>query len=226
MWGRFVVISLFLGVTPSVVIGAEATIGGVAIKLPAPAGFCDLSISNASDKRMLDIIGDLLTKSGNKLLGYSADCRQLTDWRTGKRKLLDDYMQYQTALATMNSSAPPEPIQQTCATLRAEGEKILSNDLPDLKARAEKAIKNLKINETTFIGVLNEEPTGCYAGIIQSLRTEVNTEKTQVSVFAATIIKNKAVFVYRFAIYQNPDSVSDLLNKLKVDVAALYAANR
>jgi hypothetical protein len=208
----------------STVVAAEARLGEVTLKLPPPSGFCELSESNASDKRMLTIIRDLLTKSGNKLLGYSADCQQLRDWRANKRQLLDDYAQYQASLTSLDKP-PTETVQQTCATLRAEGDKIHAEQKPDAKSRVEAALKKVKVNESTFIGVVAEEPNACFAGVIQQLHTEAGTDKTQLTVFAVTTVKNRTVFAYRFAVY-GPTSVDGLTAKLKNDVAALHAANR
>jgi hypothetical protein len=198
--------------------------GDVSLNLPPPKGFCELSVSNASDKRMLTIVGDLLTQSGNKLLGMSADCKQLTDWRSARRQLLDDYAQYQSSLSAIDKP-PAEPVAQTCATLRAEGNQIVSEQMPDLKARVEAALKKVKMNQTTFIGVLAEEPRACYAGLIQQIHTETGIDKTQLSLFAVTAVKNRTVFVYRFKVHTGSDSVVDGLAKLKEDVAAMYAAN-
>jgi hypothetical protein len=43
--------------------------------------------------------------------------------------------------------------------------------------------------------------------------------------WVVTIIRNRSIAVNRFAVYQNPDTVSAVLAKLKADVAALSAAN-
>lgn len=175
---------------------------------------------------MLTVVGGLVTKAGNTLLSMTADCGQLTAWRAHKRPLLDDYTQYQAATATMESSAPPsESIAQTCATLRASGEKFVADSESTTKANVEKVLTKVKINETAFVGVLAEEPTACYAGMIQKMHTEADTDKTQLIVFAITIVKNKSIFLYRFAAYANSDSVTETLGRMKADVAALYKAN-
>jgi hypothetical protein len=186
---------------PSSVMAASITVGGTSVNLPSPTGFCELTQSNASDKRMITTIDGLLSKSGNKLLSMTADCQQLTAWRTSKRPLLDDFAQYQTTLSQLEaSSGSPEPITTTCATLRAEGETLLSNMMPEIKSRIESTVSKVKVNETAFVGVLDEEPTACYAALIQKFHTAANTDKTQVTVFATTIIKDKLIFVYRMGV--------------------------
>ena len=214
---------VFLAATSSA-MGGQAQLGEVSVNLPPPQGFCDLSAAYPSDSRLLSAIGGLLGQGGNKLLGISADCGQLADWRSGRRPLLDDYAQYQTRLTTIDKP-PSETIKQACASLRAEGEKILSNKMPDFKARIEAALTNVKVNQVSFIGVLAEEPRACYARLIQQVKTQAGTTKTQLNLFAVTTVKNRAIFVYRFAVYKDPDSITTMLPVFKKEVAAFFAAN-
>jgi hypothetical protein len=225
MLARLTFAALIVAAAASTTLAAETNIGGVSITLPPPGGFCELSDSNASDKHMTTMLGGLLEKSGNKLLVMSADCRQLSEWHTGKRKLLDDYGQYQTQIATMNEP-PSETVAETCTTLRKQGDQILAKQLPDIKKRVEATMSQIKLNETKFIGVLGEDNDACYAGLIQKIHTEANTDKTQITAFAIAIVKNKTVFIYRFGVYRNAQTVDLMLRKIKIDVAALMAANR
>jgi hypothetical protein len=109
--------------------------------------------------------------------------------------------------------------------LRNEGSKIVEKEMPDLKARVESALKNVKMNETNFMGVFAEDANACYAGLIQRIHTQAGADKTQLSLFAVTAVKNRTLFVYRFTVYR-PQTVDAALAKLKADVAAMYAANR
>jgi len=139
--------------------------------------------------------------------------------------LLDDYEQYQASIAMMDKPVP-EPVGKTCAALRAQGDKLLADQAPDLKTWVESVLEKVRINETSLLGVLAEDATACYGGLIQKLRTEAGTDKTQLAVFAATIVKNKSIFVYRMAVYLTYDTVTKTLAKLKNDIGALLVANR
>jgi hypothetical protein len=225
MLARLTLAALLLAAAAPGAFAAQVNIGGASINLPPPGGFCELNNSNESDKRMLTTLGPLLEKSGNKLLGMFADCGQLSGWHTGKRQLLDDYAQYQTPIASMDKP-PSETVAETCTTLRKQGEQILANQLPDIKKRVESTLSKIKLNETSFLGVLGEDNDACYAGLIQKIHTEANTDKTQITAFAISLIKKKSVFTYRFSVYQNPQSADALLGKIKIDIAALVAANR
>lgn len=80
-----------LAVASTAAMAADVMVGGVSITLPAPAGFCELSANNPVDSRAVTALSGMLAQSGNMLLGISADCQELTDWRAGRRLLLDDY---------------------------------------------------------------------------------------------------------------------------------------
>src|SRR5262249_38285932 len=134
---------------------AETTIGGVSIKLPAPAGFCELSADQPLDNRALTTLGALLETGGSRLLGVSADCQQLADWRAGKR-LLEDYAQFQTIIARMDQgvASPRAYIHEMCATLRARGNEINTALAPNIKSKMEAAVPNSKVTSQEFAGVL------------------------------------------------------------------------
>src|SRR5439155_15127442 len=131
MFVRPALIALALVASASSAIAAEATVGGVSVKLPPPARFCELTERDPSDKRMLTVLGELVTKVGNKLLVMSADCKQLTEWRASKRPLLDNLAQYQTPIS---DSPPTETVAQTCATLRAQRSELAAKKAPHNKA--------------------------------------------------------------------------------------------
>jgi hypothetical protein len=123
----------------------------------------------------------------------------------------------------MIENAPRETIARACASAK-ESDEVSSDEMPDIKTRIETAFKKIKVNQTASLGVLAEEPSACYAGLLRQVQREAG-DKTQLCVFALTTVKNRWVFIYRFTVYTGSDSVIAGLAKLKTDVAALYAAN-
>jgi hypothetical protein len=92
-------------------------------------------------------------------------------------------------------------------------------------ASAEASALKIKLNESGFIGVLAEDPTACYAALLQKLLTQFGTEKTQVVLFATTVVKRKMIFYYLFSPYVSADTVTAMVALHKKNVAALLAAN-
>jgi len=206
----------------------EVSIGGVSITLPAPAGFCELSADQPADNRALTMAGGRHEKEGNKLLGFFADCQQLADWRAGKRRGVDDYVQAHANIADMVQVvvSPKAAIHEACVKLRAEGEDFTSAGAPDIKSKIEGSLPNVKVNSLEFVGVLAEDDTACYAAGILKARLPNGADTTQLYLHAITVVKSKVIFVNRFAPYTSADATLGLLAKLRDTVAALHAANK
>jgi hypothetical protein len=206
----------------------DAKIGSTSVTLTAPPGHCELEQTDAADARIIKAIEGMLA-SDNRLLAAFADCKQLTQWRAGKRPLLDDIAQYQTPARTVDAPAPAAPedmLKQVCAKMREEGEKTVAGLAADIKTRIEQVMKDVKHNQMRFLGVVAEEPTACYAVIVQRFKAETGKDVTQAALFATTFVKGKLVYYYLFAPYQSPYTVTALLAKHKVNVAALLSANK
>jgi len=215
-------VCLFLDVA-SDAVAAQAKVEGVSIALPVPAGFCELTSGNPVDQRLLGTIGDTLAKArGNQLLAMAADCRQLAEWRDGRR-LLGDYGQYQ---APRMAAASDETFRQTCAALRAQGGRSFADLKGDAKTRMEESLRQMKVNEQRFAGFLGEEPTACYIALLQRLKSDEGADVTQLTVLAITMVKGKFLFVNRYAPYLEPDTINETLTQLKATIAALQAANQ
>jgi len=217
-------LSLVGMMAPTAAMAGEATLGGVSVTLPPSAGFCDMSANHLADSRAIASLSQILERTGGKLLSETADCSQLADWRVGRRKLLDDYAQYQTRVALLDKPASGL-LAQTCNTLRVLGNSMLAKEWPNLKARIESALQNVKADKPTDLGVLDEDANGCYGGLIQKMRTEAGTDKTVAGLGAITVVRNRLLYLWRYTVYHDPDTVDALLAKVKLDVAALIAAN-
>src|SRR5215813_2176640 len=196
---------------------ADVSVGGVSIALPAPAGFCELSAGQPLDNRALTTIGGLIEKMGNRLLGASADCRQLADWRAAKRPLLDDYATFQVRVTDIDRvvASPKAFIHEACATMRAQEREATLNAAPDFKSKIEGALTNVKMNSLEFVGVLAEDDTACYAAHILKARAQSGADKTQIRVLSVSVVKSKAIRVTRHAVYRDADATSALLAKLQ-----------
>jgi hypothetical protein len=219
---------LVLVAMASVALAKDAKIGNVTINLVPPPNFCELTELNPSDARMLKLVRDMVSSAQNDLLGMYADCQQLSDWHTGARKLLDDFVQFQTLSSMKSADAPRitgETVKEACAQMRTQGEKIATDMMPDINKRAAELSKQIRMNEVRFLGVIDEEPLACYAALLQKFSTEVGTEKVQIGLTATTTLKDKAVYFILFAPYVDEQTVSGMLVTHKRNVATLLAAN-
>jgi len=210
-------------------LAKEVSVGQASITLTTPSGQCELDPTQPGDAHMLQVTESTLASVGNRLLAFYADCKQLGDSRARKRPLLGDFAQYQTSIATADAPGPAEPeaaIKELCSKQRAEGERAMSGLTPDIKARVEEAVRGAKVNQMRFLGVVGEEPGACYAALVQRLKTETGKDATIVAVYATVFIKGKVVHYYLYSPYRSAQTVTGLLARHKVNVAALLAANK
>ena len=173
---------LLLACVPSGVMAKEARIGPVAVSLPPPPGYCEMDAAQAADARMLATVNEMLGATGNRLVVASAECKQLKEWRKGKRASIDNLAQYQTlsSLEEGQLSAPPEiAIKEMCDQMRAQAEQLMDDVAGNLRDRAEKAMQNVKFEDTKFLGVIAQEPLACYGGLLQKSKAEDGAERAR-----------------------------------------------
>ncbi len=209
-------------------LAKDAKVGQTSVTLTAPSGQCELDPGQPSDARMLQITESTLASVGNRLLGFYADCKQLNDWRTGKRALLEDFAQYQTAIAAMDAPAPAAPaeaIKQLCSQQREASEKMVTGIATDMKARIEEAVRGVQLNQVRSLGVVAEDASACYAALVQRFKAETGKDVTIMALFATTFVQGKLVLYYLYSPYRSAQTMPALLAKQKLNVAALLAAN-
>jgi len=209
-------------------LAKDAKVGQTSVTLTAPSGQCELDPGQPSDARMLQITESTLASVGNRLLGFYADCKQLNDWRTGKRALLEDFAQYQTAIAAMDAPAPAAPaeaIKQLCSQQREASEKMVTGIATDMKARIEEAVRGVQLNQVRSLGVVAEDANACYAALVQRFKAETGKDVTIMALFATTFVQGKLVLYYLYSTYRSAQTMTALLAKQKLNVAALLAAN-
>jgi hypothetical protein len=224
MFSRIASLALLtFALAASVAAAKDVKVGSVSLSLTPPSEFCDLDERQAIDSRIIIQTENTVAAGGNRLLAISADCNQLAELRAAKRKLLDDYAQYQVLAALLHPDAPKvtaDFIKEACRDMRAEGEKTAA------ALRTDEVLKSMKLNDFRFLGVLHEEPMVCYGGILQKFPTEISTEKTQISIFGLIALKDTMIYYYSYARYEDPNSVSKLLATHKRNVAAFLEANK
>jgi hypothetical protein len=156
----------------------------------------------------------------------SADCKQLADWRSRARNLLDDYAQYQVSVAGMLTNSPPDSLKPSCDALRRQGNDLNASAIPRAKKAFEDVTKAMEFKDSQFIGVLDEDSSTCYFGLMTKIKSEAGAEKLQLVIGAIVLLKAKFVFYYSFSIYQSSDTALAVLRQHKVNVSALLAANK
>jgi hypothetical protein len=209
-------------------VGAHAentAMGSVTLKLDVPAGYCALDTRQKADKRVFDVVSGSLARTGNDLLGMSADCKELTTFRGSKNYYLQHYAQYQTQASQRAQSFGIEAAQDACKDLRTRGEQLAKDVVASANEAIHKAISTIDVQQQTFLGIVGDDPAGCYAGLFQTIKAEDGSIKRQVCVFFIGSIRDRELFVYFFAPYENDASLPALTKVSQDHLSKVKAAN-
>lgn len=204
------------------------TIGGRQVNLVIDPDQCELDRNNPSDKRVYELVERAL-QGQNQLLMSAADCQQLPEWRRGQRPTLDDFTQVQVGLTYINqdlTGRETATVQEICAFLRKQGDAFVAGPMVEFRERFNRATGDVKLNETTFIGVVHEDNRACYASLVQKVRTDQGRDKLILSVFAHVVIRGRLLYIYRYTEGESFASMVKLTDLLKETVAAHLDANR
>ncbi len=204
---------------------ADVQLGNVTLKLDPPAGECAFDPGQASDKRMIDFLNTALGNGGIDLLGMNADCGELRDWRAGSLPLLKHFAQYQIAKASRTTSFTLKEAAAACAQTREQGAKMASDSTGEANDSIHKANSKIDFQGQTFLGVLAQDPNGCYVGMFQKYKAETGAIVSQLNVFFMGSIKDRAVNFYLWGPHENDASVATMLTAVQAQVAKVKSAN-
>jgi hypothetical protein len=203
----------------------QLQIGSAKLDLPMPPSYCELDDGKAADKRELTAIRGMLEST--TLLAMFADCNQLDQWRSGKLPLLKNMIQYQTVTEAIDQTAGPDDIEAGCAELRANGQKIIGDMMPDVRSRAEIFMKNVDHIGQQFLGVLDETPGSvCYSAVLNRFKAENGIYVVQMTLWAMTVVKQRPFYIYVFAPYMDATTMPTALANLKTYYTSFVDANK
>lgn len=204
-----------------------AQIGGVAVKLPVASGDCALERANPTDLRAIELVESLIRQS-NELHLSVTNCTDLTDWRGGKLPNLRDYMQVQSprSLQQQNFAGQEKAIiSANCNAVRQQGGALVSSAADSIKKRLEEAQQQALIQNLSLLGALDEDDFGCYTGLLIKGQTEQGKPKTQLCIFATTVLNGKLVYLYHYSDKLDEAEIERVLNERKATAKAYVQAN-
>jgi hypothetical protein len=201
------------------------TLGDTSLRLLTPPGFCQLVDSDVTDRRLLSLMREQIRP--NQLLAVFADCAQLTNLRTGRIPHLDDVFYY-AASETMTkpgARATEKSLGEFCDFVRAEGDKLFPSAISEPTARLEKALEGVKVNESRLLGVMKQEAGACYWGMLQGLQAQAGSSKTNLTISAIMLLKDKQVTGIAVSRFVDKRTSDQMLSKHTAIVAKNRSAN-
>jgi hypothetical protein len=209
--------SLLAGPAPA----KDVDVGGTAITVSPPRGQCELDPNVVTDKSLLTQTTQMTEGSGTPLLAIYVDCQQQLDWRAGKLK----YIGKKTLIETLKTDSH-EAIPAICADMREQGKKYAADDVERVKRDlADTSRQKQRYDGSLFLGVLDETPETCVAGLVQTFHLGT-LPITQLTIFSTVTVRGHTIYFYSASPYVDEQSTKTALPLHKGDVAAFLAQNK
>lgn len=202
-------------------------VGGSEIKLPVKAGDCALERSHPVDRRALELVENLIRQS-NQLHLSATGCADLAEWRAGRLANLKTYTQVQSPLALHRQSFSGQEkaaISASCNAIRRQGGALVSSVTQDIRQRLQEARQQALIQNMSLLGALDEDEFGCYTGLVIKGQTEQGQPKTQLCIFATTVLNGKLVYLYQYSDRLDESEIERVLSERKAIAKAYVEAN-
>lgn len=202
-------------------------IGGRQVVLLVPDGQCALDRSQRYDASVLDLASRAI-QGANEMLLHTADCNNLQNARTGRTPYLNDFHQAQVALqfkATELRGQEAAAAKEICQSLRVEGAKIEQQVGGEIKERVKNLQAGIQVNETKALGVLGEDQSACYSGILMNVQTPSGDKRIILGVYSMLVLNGRLVFLYHFIAEPPGNAVDRLIEQQKQIVRQHVAAN-
>ena len=153
------------------------------------------------------------------------DLKDPAHFADGKRTLLQHFSQYQVEKARRVSAFTIQEAKAACEVMRTQGQKLSDDSTKNVNDNIHEANSKIDFQGQTVLGVLAEDANGCFVGLFQKYKAETGTAISQINVFYAASMKEREVFFYVWAPYENDSTVNTVLANMKSYVTALKAAN-
>jgi hypothetical protein len=203
----------------------DVAFGDVKLMLLAPEGQCLLDASQPTDKQRLEFAAAPLAQAKIDLLAMAGECNELAQERTGRRNTLDTFSQYQTQAPSRSSAYRVADAKSTCAAVRAQGAQKASDVVASVNDALRQASNNIRVQGQTFLGVLGDDPNGCYVGLYLKYQSDGGGSVEKLNVFFHGSIKDRQLNVYFYVPYTADMKVEPLLATVQAHLAKLKAAN-
>jgi hypothetical protein len=218
-------LGLFIAIVTRQSDAVEVSAFDVRINLPAPKGYCPLEKQNPAESQALDAMQQGIK---NELLSAFAQCDRLKAWREGKANEIGNTANYQLSLSTKAQRlSAQQVIPSVCAEFRKQGATIVKDAKAEINKRLESVeilAKQLKLNTQKVYGVLHEDKTGCYIGIIQKFEVKGKIE-TLFTVDAITVVKGKIIYFYLDGDLDGSSAIQRQLATSRSTIEATLAQN-
>lgn len=194
-----------------------------AIEIPIPNGYCQVG-KHPTDAEMLIRITEGLGNS-NKILTMFANCKELEDFRRGKRMLLDNFGQILVPTPKGKLGAF-EGFSRGKFIAKLSGSGVRESFDEGLKM-GEARLKEIESSYQSVenLGSLGMDDNGLYTAIVLTMTDDTNQLRRILGITGTTLIKELPVSINIYQAYKGAPNLEALLAKQKSALSGIVKAN-
>ena len=202
-------------------------VGGRPIRFVVAEDQCVLDRAQQADRAVLDLVTRALAGQ-NELLVHTAECANLTAVREGRTPYLDSFTQAQVLIQFREREfrgQETQVVREICQYMRNNAEALQKEVGPRIEKRISELGAGIGVNEQRPLGVVDEDQSACYSGLLMNLQTPLGDKRLLLGIFAVTVLNGRIIYLYRYQASPDDAARDRLLKLLKASVAAHVAAN-
>jgi hypothetical protein len=194
------------------------------VALPVPQGHCPMSEQQPAEREIIELTRQI-NQGRNLVMAMFADCGELESLRNQGRAL-DNYGGYLAPL-----SAGTEPLAMPRSQFLAAIAQAVAQQDPvaaiegEMRERVERANLSLEVGEMAGLGLIHQDDTAVYTGVIQSLVMQDGSSERVVAITGITLVQGHPVSVNLFAPFRDSATLEGLLAAQQQNLARFVAAN-
>lgn len=197
----------------------SSDVGGREVYMEVPDGQCVLTGADPNEAMVLEFL-DTASAGVNFVLMAFADCRQLQDWKQGRRATLDEfgYIATPAAMPEVPGQNDLNAVldQQFSQMPESEFGRLLGLTDGRAQAKLDELAIGAQLHQTIPLGYFGFDSNGSYMGLIQKLSTDRVAEKTMITMFSSIAVNNRILLLYLVDSYAgNVAQVDEMLKRIK-----------
>jgi len=203
-------------------------VGSESFDFVVPKGQCVLEESNPQDSKFIHTVSTLFKGAKNTLIVATMECSRRARYRNGETGNVLNYTAYYTPDSYVNSAVDGETQslrKGLCADMRKQSDATLEN-VPDIVARKAKELRaKIAVTSTSYIGVLDEDEHGCYAGLLVGVKGASDKVILMSSIVTSTVSHGKPLFLAIYHEYDGPVTTAAGVQAAKATLAEFDKKN-
>jgi hypothetical protein len=143
--------------------------GEASFNLFVPQGYCEPTRSSSGERVFADYIDKAMENAGSQVMRIVASCAELKARQENSSANIFDYVVYYFPRSVENTTLNGDRAanrKTECDDLRKQTDEAIK-DVPEISERTAREMKvKGSVKNIQYLGVLDEDPHGCYGGLL------------------------------------------------------------